>query len=127
MAMAGTATMARGRRPLDTTTDTTAMADTEDMAAMVDMVDTDMGMAMAKERQSQAITVVAIMDTVATEAMVDMVDTVDTVDMAATAMASGRQMLAITMVTRAIMVDMEATDMAMAIMVRPALVQEFSA
>ena len=127
MAMAGTATMERGRRPLDTTTDTTAMADTEDMAAMVDMVVTDVVMAMAKERQSQAITAVAIMDTVATEAMVDTVDTEDMVDMAATATARGRLRLAITMVTRAIMVDMEATDMAMAIMVRPALVQEFSA
>ena len=127
MAMAGTVTMARGRRPLDTTTDTTAMADTEDMAAMVDMVVTDVVMAMAKERQSQAITAVAIMDTVATEAMVDTVDTEDMVDMAATATARGRLRLAITMVTRAIMVDMEATDMAMAIMVRPALVQEFSA
>merc|ERR1712183_451637 len=110
--MAMAATMARGRRPLDTTTDTMAMADMEDMA------DTDVVMAMAKERQSQAITAVAIMDTVATEAMVDM---------AATAMASGRLSLAITTVTRATMVDMEATDMAMAIMVRPALVQEFSA
>merc|ERR1712119_82997 len=104
--MAMAATMARGRRPLDTTTDTMAMADTED---------TDVVMAMAKERQSQAITAVAIMDTVATEAM------------GATAMASGRLSLAITTVTRATMVDMEATDMAMAIMVRPALVQEFSA
>merc|ERR1712119_243479 len=118
------ATMARGRRPLDTTTDT---------MAMVDMADTDVVMAMAKERQSQAITAVAIMDTVATEAMGDTVateameHTVATVDMAATAMASGRLSLAITTVTRATMVDMEATDMAMAIMVRPALVQEFSA
>merc|ERR1712119_255265 len=103
------ATMARGRRPLDTTTDT---------MAMVDMADTDVVMAMAKERQSQAVTAVAIMDTVATVA---------TGDMAATAMASGRLSLAITTVTRATMVDMEATDMAMAIMVRPALVQEFSA
>merc|ERR1712183_362480 len=59
------------------------------------------------------------MDTVATEAMGDTVATV--------AMASGRLSLAITTVTRATMVDMEATDMAMAIMVRPALVQEFSA
>ena len=120
MAMADTATMARGRRPLDTTIGTMAMADT------VDMADTDVVMAMAKERQSQAITVVAIMDTVATEAMVeDMVDTGDMVDMA---MASERLMLrlAITMVIiRVTMVGME--DMAMDIMARPTLVQEFSA
>merc|ERR1719203_596049 len=102
--------MARGRHPLATTTDTAAMADTVDMA---------------KERQSQAITVVVIMDTVATEAMEDTVDTVDMVDMV---MASEKLRPAITTVTRATVVDMEeATDMAMDIMVRPALVQEFSA
>merc|ERR1712001_627124 len=106
-------TMARGRRPLDTTTDTTAM---------VDMADTGVVMATAKERQSQAITVVVIMDIVATEAMVD------TVDMADMVMASGKLRLAIATDTRATVVDMEeATDMAMGIMVRPALVQEFSA
>merc|ERR1712110_641884 len=105
--MAATVTMARGRRPLDTTTDTTAMADT------------GVVMATAKERQSQAITVVVIMDIVATEAMVDMADMV---------MASGKLRLAIATDTRATVVDMEeATDMAMGIMVRPALVQEFSA
>merc|ERR1712001_351706 len=103
-------TMARGRRPLDTTTDTTAMADT---------ADTGVVMATAKERQSQAITVVVIMDIVATEATVDMADMV---------MASGKLRLAIATDTRATVVDMEeATDMAMGIMVRPALVQEFSA
>ena len=123
--MAGTVTMARGRHPLATTTDTTAMADTEDMAAMVDMADTGVVMDMAKEKQSQAITVVVIMDTVATEAMEDTVDMVDMVDMV---MASEKLRPAITTVTRATVVDMEeATDMAMDIMVRPALVQEFSA
>merc|ERR1711971_1134029 len=152
--------MARGRRPLDITTDTTAMVDTVDMADMVDMADTDVVMAMAKERQSQAITVVAIMDNVATEVMVDMADMVDTdvvmamakekqsqaitvvaimdtvateamadmvdtVDMVVMAMASARLMLRlaiIMVITRVTMVDM-----AMAIMARPTLVQEFSA
>ena len=86
---------------------------------MVDMADTGVVMDMAKERQSQAITVVVIMDTVATEAMED------TVDMA---MARGKLSPGITTVTRATVVDMEeAMDMAMDIMVRPALVQEFSA
>ena len=124
MAMAATATMARGRRLQATITDTVAMAGMAG-TAMEDMADTDVVMAMAKERQSQAITVVAIMDTVATEATVDMVAMEDMADMD---MASERLRLAITMViTRATMVDMEATDMAMGIMVRPALVQEFSA
>merc|ERR1712007_130098 len=105
-----------GRHPLATTTDTTAM---------VDMADTGVVMAMAKERQSQAITVVVIMDTVATEAMEDTVDMADMVDMV---MASVKLRPAITTATRATVVDMEeATDMAMDIMVRPALVQEFSA
>ena len=117
--------MARGRQPQDTITDTMAMAGTVDTAAMVDMAATDMDMATAKERQSQAITVVAIMDTVATEATVDMADMVDMVDMG---MANERQRLAITMViTRATVVVMEDMDMATGIMVRPALVQEFSA
>ena len=117
--------MGRERHPLATTTDTAAMADMGDMAAMVDMADTGVVMAMAKERQSQAITVVVIMDTVATEAMEDTVDTVDMVDMV---MASEKLRPAITTVTRATVVDMEeAMDMAMGIMVRPALVQEFSA
>merc|ERR1719507_2920239 len=102
--------MARGRHPLATITDTMAMA------AMVDMADTGVVMDMAKEKQSQAITVVVIMDTV------DMVDMVDMV------MASEKLRLAITTATRVTVVDMEeATDMAMDIMVRPALVQEFSA
>ena len=120
--------MARGRHPLATTTDTAAMADTGDMAAMVDMADTGVVMAMAKERQSQAITVVVIMDTVATEATEDTVDTVDMADTVDMVMASVKLRPAITTATRATVVDMEeATDMAMDIMVRPALVQEFSA
>merc|ERR1712210_413038 len=118
-------TMARGRHPLGTTTDTAAMADT---AAMVDMADTGVVMDMAKEKQSQAITVVVIMDTVATEAMEDTVDMADMADMVDMVMASVKLRPAITTATRVTVVDMEeATDMAMDIMVRPALIQEFSA
>ena len=62
------------------------------------------------------------------EATEDTADMVDTADMADMVMASEKLRPAITTVTRATVVDMEeATDMAMDIMVRPALVQEFSA
>merc|ERR1711953_297916 len=108
MAMVDTVTTARGRRrqPLAIVTD---------IMATEDMVD----MAMARERQNQAITAVAIM---ATEAMADTVDMVDTVD---TAMESER--LILVTVTRATVVDTAASDMATAIMDKSAQVQEFSA
>ena len=114
MATVDTVTTARGRRkqPLAIVTDIMATVVIEDMEAMEDMVDT----AMARERQNQAITAVAIM---ATEAMADTVDMVDT------AMASER--LILVTVTRATVVDMAATDMATAIMDKSAQVQEFSA
>ena len=114
MATVDTVTTARGRRrqPLAIVTDIMATVVIEDMEAMEDMVDT----AMARERQNQAITAVAIM---ATEAMAD------TVDMADTAMESER--LILVTVTRATVVDTAATDMATAIMDKSAQVQEFSA
>ena len=114
MATVDTVTTARGRRRqlLAIVTDIMATVVIEDMEDMEDMVDT----AMARERQNQAITAVAIM---ATEAMADTVDMVDT------AMESER--LILVTVTRATVVDTAASDMATAIMDKSAQVQEFSA
>ena len=126
MATVDTVTTARGRRrqPLAIVTDimaTVVIEDMEAMEAMEDMVDT----AMARERQNQAITAVAITATEAMADTVDMVDTVDTADMVDTAMESER--LILVTVTRATVVDTAATDMATAIMDKSVQVQEFSA